>query len=221
MPTHHRPRVRADYVESFFDQLRTNECSQLPLGHEEHDVARRLLLRHHHVVPECVILIGLPGAGKTTFYQRYFGAPHRHVSKDLWPHARRRDIRQQRLLHDAFSRGESVGVDNTNPTRLDRAQIVSIARAHQVHVIGYFFDVTTREAVARNTERTGSGKVPNVAIFTTAKRLEPPAASEGFDQLFSVRVTPDAGHDVATTQHKGGLSCFVQRAIRRPNLREV
>jgi len=195
VPAHHSPRVCADYVESFFDQLRTNECSKLPLGHEERDVAR-LLLKHHHLVPECVILIGLPGAGKTTFYRRYFGATHRHVSKDLWPHAKRRDTRQQQLLHDAFSRGESVVVDNTNPTRLERAQIVSIARAHQVQMIGYFFDVTTREAVARNAERTGSGKVPNVAIYTTAKRLEPPVASEGFDQLFSVRVTPDGAFTV-------------------------
>jgi hypothetical protein len=34
---------------------------------------------------ECVILIGLPASGKTTFFMRYFGATHRHVSQDLWP----------------------------------------------------------------------------------------------------------------------------------------
>jgi hypothetical protein len=33
--------------------------------------------------------------------------------------------------------------------------------------------------------------VPNVAIFATAKRLQPPGLSEGFDQLFRVTVTAE------------------------------
>jgi hypothetical protein len=37
--------------------------------------------------PECVMLIDLPGAGKTTFYWRHFAATHRLVSKDIWPNA--------------------------------------------------------------------------------------------------------------------------------------
>jgi predicted kinase len=113
------------------------------------------------------------------------------VSKDLWPHARHREARQQQVLHDALAAGESVVVDNTNPTRLERARVIAVARDHQARVVGYWFDVTTREAVARNAERTGSGKVPNVAIFTTAKRLEPPESAEGFDQLFKVSLAPD------------------------------
>ena len=32
-----------------------------------------------------MILVGLPGAGKTTFYRERFAATHRHVSKDLMP----------------------------------------------------------------------------------------------------------------------------------------
>jgi predicted kinase len=140
---------------------------------------------------ECVVLIGLPAAGKTTFYQTYFAATHRHVSKDLWPNARGRDARQQRTLREAFERGESVVVDNTNPSRQERATLVALARAHGSRVVGYFFDVTTREAVARNAGRTGAAKVPNVAIFTAAKRLERPVADEGFDQLFIVRPGPD------------------------------
>jgi predicted kinase len=140
---------------------------------------------------ECVILIGLPGSGKTTFYMRYFAATHRHVSKDLWPNVSRRDARQQQVLLDAFSRGESVVVDNTNPTRQDRARLIAAARGHSMQVVGYFFDVTPREAVARNAGRSGKAKVPNVAIFATAKRLERPEPAEGFDQLFDVRLTPE------------------------------
>jgi predicted kinase len=143
-----------------------------------------------------VILVGLPGSGKTTFYRRYFAATHRHISKDLWPNAPRHDARQQREMLDAFARGESVVVDNTNPARLDRARLISLAREQGAQVVGYFFDVSTREAVARNAERTGAAKVPTVAIFTTAKRLEAPVPAEGFDQLFSVRPGRDGSFSV-------------------------
>ena len=139
---------------------------------------------------ECIILIGLPGAGKTTFYRRHF-ATHTHISKDLMPNASGRDARQRRLIETALAAGQSVVVDNTHPTRAERAAIVAIARARGARVVAYFVDVTTRVAVARNAGRTGREKVPNVAIFTTAKRLERPALDEGFDQLFRVEVAAD------------------------------
>jgi predicted kinase len=145
---------------------------------------------------ECVILVGLPGAGKTTFYRQRFAATHRLISKDEWPNARNRDARQAQALRDALSAGMSVVVDNTNPTVADRASIIAIALSHGARIVGYFFDVATRDAVARNAARTGRGKVPNVAIFTIAKRLTPPATAEGFDALFRVSVTRDEGFTV-------------------------
>jgi predicted kinase len=140
---------------------------------------------------ECVILIGLPGAGKTTLYQQRFSGTHEHVSKDGWPNARDREARQRRVLRETLARGASVIVDNTNASRRERQPVIEIARACYAQVIGYFFDVSPREAVARNARRTGRSKVPNVAIFATAKRLDPPSMSEGFDRLFRVRTGPE------------------------------
>jgi predicted kinase len=148
---------------------------------------------------ECIILIGLPGAGKTTFYRRYFAATHVHVSKDLWPHASSRDARQRRAIDEALAAGHPVAVDNTNATVAERAAIIGAARARGARVIGYFLDVATRVAVARNAERSGRAKVPNVAIFTVAKRLERPALAEGFDQLFRVEITEDRAFHVTET----------------------
>ena len=155
-----------------------------------------MFFAHNQDVAEIVILMGLPGAGKTTFYQSFFAASHAHISKDLWPNARERDQRQQRLLAEHLGAGRPVVVDNTNPTAKERAALIAAAQAHGARVVGYFFDITTRQAVARNAERTGRAKVPNVAIFTVAKRLEPPAIAEGFDQLFRVALTPDRGFTV-------------------------
>ena len=133
----------------------------------------------------------MPGAGKTTFYRLRFAATHTHVSKDLWPHARARDTRQCRAIDESLASGRSVVVDNTNPTIADRAAIAAVARGRGARVVGYFFDVPTRVAIARNEGRTGREKVPKVAIFTVAKRLERPMVSEGFDQLFRVEIGED------------------------------
>ena len=83
-------------------------------------------------------------------------------------------------LDEMLAAGRSVVVDNTNPTAAERVQIITAAKARGARVIGYFFNVSTRAAVARNANRTGRSKVPNVAIFTTAKRLQPPKLAEGF-----------------------------------------
>ena len=82
-------------------------------------------------------------------------------------------------------------VDNTNVTPAERAAVIAIAREFDARVVGYYIEATTREAVARNEGRTGRAKVPKVAIFTSAKRLVPPAAAEGFDELHTVRVPED------------------------------
>jgi predicted kinase len=151
---------------------------------------------HHHLVLECVILVGLPASGKTTFYQERLAATHHHVSKDHWPNAPRKDERQAQLIRSAFRSGASVVVDNTNPAGADRAAIIAIAREFGARVIGYYFTATTREAVGRNRGREGKQRVPDVAIFTTAKKMIPPQREEGFDELYRVAIRQDDGFDV-------------------------
>jgi predicted kinase len=146
---------------------------------------------------DCVILVGLPGAGKTTFFRDRFAATHRHVSKDNFPHARDRARRQDALVREALAAGASVVVDNTNPSAADRASIIRIARELGARVVGYYVDASTREAVARNRSREGRARVPDVAIFACAKRLEPPRLQEGFDELHTVRAQPGGGFEVS------------------------
>ena len=141
--------------------------------------------------PECVILVGLPGAGKTTFYRKRLPQDYEHISKDLLSHARQRQARQDALLRAALSAGRSVIIDNTNVTREERAAIIAVARAYHARIVCHYIEATTREAVARNERREGRAKVPKVAIFAFAKRLTAPATAEGFDELFRWRVSDD------------------------------
>lgn len=136
--------------------------------------------------------MGLPASGKTTFYRERLAATHDHVSKDLLRNNRRPQRRQEQLIADALSAGRSVAVDNTNPSRIARASLIALARAHGAEVIGYFFPADAKDAVRRNRQREGRERVPDVAIFTTRKRLQPPGYDEGFDRLYTVTINESA-----------------------------
>ena len=132
---------------------------------------------------ELIILIGIPGSGKTTWYHRNAAATHVHVSKDLMKNPRDKDAQQARMIDEALSSGKSVVVDNTNPSAFVRAPLIAQARRHGARVIGYFFDTPPKVAFARNRLREGKARVPDVAVFSTAKKLVRPELSEGFDEL--------------------------------------
>jgi predicted kinase len=137
---------------------------------------------------EVVILIGLPASGKTGVYRERFAATHAHVSKDLMRHAPRPQQRQQQLVAAHLAAGRPVVVDNTNPRRADRAAVLGVARQHGVPAVAYFFDTDAADALRRNRAREGRARVPDVAVFTVRKRLEPPDAAEGFDRIYRVRL---------------------------------
>lgn len=132
---------------------------------------------------ELVIFVGLPGSGKSTYYFAHFAKTHAHVSKDLMPNARRRDDKQSMLIEKALAAGQSVVIDNTNPSRDIRAPLIAMGKRHGARVIAYYFECPVRVAIVRNAKREGKGRVPNVAIFTTQKKLQPPSLDEGFDEV--------------------------------------
>jgi predicted kinase len=134
-------------------------------------------------VPQLVIFVGLPGSGKSTYYFAHFAQTHAHVSKDLMPNARRRDDRQTMAIEKALAAGQSVVVDNTNPSREVRAPLIALGKQHGARIIAYYFECSVRVAIVRNEQREGKGRVPKVAIFTTQKKLQPPALDEGFDEV--------------------------------------
>lgn len=145
---------------------------------------------------EMVIFIGLQGAGKTTFAGQRFAETHVLVSKDRLRNNRRPERRQRRLIAEAFAAGRSVVVDNTNPSVAERAALIACARAAGAYVIGYLFTSSLAACRARNAGRPPRAQIPDVGIFATVKRFEPPSLGEGFDELWSVDTISDLRFEV-------------------------
>jgi predicted kinase len=142
---------------------------------------------------EVIVLIGLQGSGKSTFYRTYYTASHVCVSKDLFRNNRRPQRRQMYLIEEALKAGRSIVVDNTNPTEADRALIIELARRYQAVVIGFSFESRLADCLERNARRMGRERVPDKALDITSRRLRAPTLGEGFDRLFQVSIAPGGG----------------------------
>ena len=145
---------------------------------------------------ELVIFVGLQASGKSTFFRDWFAATHTHVSKDLFRNNKNRNRRQAQLIEAALQEGKSVVVDNTNPTAEERRPLIELGRRYGAKIVGYYFESEVRRCLERNRQRTGKARVPDVALYATAKKLVRPSYLEGFDELFYVRITGDSTFDV-------------------------
>ncbi|MFL6286376.1 MAG: AAA family ATPase [Pyrinomonadaceae bacterium] len=134
---------------------------------------------------EAVLLIGIQGAGKTTFYSERFFDTHVRISLDML----KTRHRERTLLEACLVAGQPLVVDNTNVTAAERARYIQPARAAGFRVVGYFFIPDPKGSRERNDRREGRRRVPLAGLFGTLKRLEPPRAAEGFDELFAVSLS--------------------------------
>ena len=128
-------------------------------------------------------MVGLQGAGKTTWVAGHLAGTHAVVSKDHWPRARRREARQQRVVAELLAAGRSVVVDNTNASPAERAPLVAAARAAGVPVRAVWVDTPREVAAARNAARPDRTRVPEVGLAATRARFAPPTVAEGFDRV--------------------------------------
>lgn len=137
------------------------------------------------------MLIGLQGAGKSTFYQKRFAQTHEHVSLDVQKTRGRELARLDELIR---ARQDFV-IDNTNPTPAGRQRYIGPAKAAGYRVIGYYFDCPVADCLRRNDLRPKP--VPRIGLFATRKRMQPPTFAEGFDELFVVRVAGDGEFELS------------------------
>lgn len=132
---------------------------------------------------QAVIFIGLQGAGKSTFFKEKFFNTHVRINMDMLKTRHREDL----LLKACLEGQQPFVIDKTNPTTKNRERFIQAARENRFDVIAYYFVPDLKLSLERNAARTGKERVPDVALYATSKKLQPPTKEEGFDRLYTVR----------------------------------
>lgn len=136
---------------------------------------------------EAIIFIGIQASGKSSFYKKYFSDTHIRINLDML----KTRYREQKFFNLCLETGQSLVVDNTNPTAADRERYITPAKLFHAKVIGYYFQSSIELCMKRNEGRTGKGKVPAHALRSTHSKLVLPHYQEGFDALFYVCLTQE------------------------------
>lgn len=140
---------------------------------------------------QAVLLIGLQASGKSTFYKNRLADTHIRLNLDML----RTRHREQVILRACLDAKQPFAIDNTNPTRHDRALYITAAREHKFRITGYFFRSVLADCLARNNAR--QSPVARPGVLGTHARLELPSADEGFDELFFVSINPEGDFDIS------------------------
>ena len=130
---------------------------------------------------KAIIMIGIQGSGKSEFCRRFLSDVER-VNLDTL----KTRNNEKRKIADCQARGVDYVIDNTNPTKDDRARYIPEAKTAGYLVVGYFMQSRLQDCIARNNLREGKEVIPAKAIAMTSNRLEMPDRAEGFDELYFV-----------------------------------
>lgn len=136
---------------------------------------------------EAVILVGIQGAGKSSFYRERFFNSHIRINLDML----KTRYREALLVQACILARQPFVVDNTNVLAAERARYIEPAREAGFRVVGYFFPPDVRASIARNKKRPGKEAIPVPGLLGTAKRLQEPQPAEGFDRIYVVRLSEE------------------------------
>lgn len=133
---------------------------------------------------EAVIFVGLQASGKSSFYRELFFRTHVRINLDML----KTRHREKRLLEVCLETGTRFVIDNTNPAAADREPYIAAAKAAGFRVACYFFESKVEACKARNAARPEPEQVPVAGIMGARSRLQIPQRSEGFDEMWFVRL---------------------------------
>lgn len=143
-------------------------------------------------MPKLIMLVGIPGSGKTTYAQNYIkehGAVH--LSSDLIRKELYGDesiqgnpnevfsLMQSRAI-EALNNGKNVIYDATNVTRKDRSYIISLCPKF-VHIEAHVIWAPIETCIARDESRGRT--VGEAVMHKMLGKFQPPFYDEGIDDI--------------------------------------
>ena len=142
-----------------------------------------------------VVLVGLPGCGKTTYLEQMgvHGLSSDAVRKllvddetDQSIHDRVFQTIRYLLRHRIELRRPVTYIDATNLTPEERSPYIGIGKSYGCQLEAVYFEVPLEVCRERNARRRRV--VPEDVMEKMAAKLVPPTASEGFDRVTAVQL---------------------------------
>ena len=145
-------------------------------------------------IQRVVVAIGLPGAGKSTWFRDRSITP---LASDELRLLLADDVDEQGFQEDIFRSlrfllevrldiGRPVSyIDATNLLAEHRCDYLEIAKGRRCRVEALFFDVDLSVCLEQN--RTRGRRVPEDVMRAMYEALEPPSHEEGFDDITVIR----------------------------------
>lgn len=159
-------------------------------------------------MPELIMLIGIPGSGKSTKaeeYQKEHPEIHIHSSDELrfkkeYGYTKAENIQLFQELHQNIitdlQNGISCIYDATNINRRNRIAFFTMLREKRIECkkIAWLFIVSPETCKKQNDKREGKAHVPEDTIDRMLMNFHMPYYHEGFDEIIVFReenVTPE------------------------------
>lgn len=139
-----------------------------------------------------IMLVGLPGAGKSTIAQKlvqegYVWHSTDNIRNELNIHEIERitevlDILTSRLLDD-MQAGKNIVYDSTNLSRRRRIKVLEQIECFNYKKICYVVDTDIDTCKERNSHRTGYSKVSDYEYDIMEHHYTKPTYKEGWDEI--------------------------------------
>lgn len=136
---------------------------------------------------EVILMIGLPGSGKSHFVENYI-KPHGYyvISRDKsgsWQKC-------VNSLNEALKTNRNAVVDNINPDRASRERFVEVCKRYNVKVRCFCMDVPLERCLHNNKFREivdSEHEIIGSSLITAYKSsFEPPSLEEGFSSILNI-----------------------------------